>query len=63
MCSTSTSECLTFLYFLPPLYLPFYVQFFIPLHLSSLLSAFGARGSVVVKALCDKPEGRGFDTR
>jgi hypothetical protein len=24
---------------------------------------FGARGSVVVKALCYKPEGRGFDTR
>jgi polyphosphate kinase len=23
----------------------------------------GARGSVVVKALCYKPEGRGFDTR
>jgi hypothetical protein len=23
----------------------------------------GARGSVVVKALCCKPEGRGFDTR
>jgi hypothetical protein len=24
---------------------------------------YGARGSVVVKALCYKPEGRGFDTR
>jgi hypothetical protein len=23
----------------------------------------GARGSVVIKALCYKPEGRGFDTR
>jgi hypothetical protein len=23
----------------------------------------GARGSIVVKALCYKPEGRGFDTR
>jgi hypothetical protein len=23
----------------------------------------GARGSVVVKALCYKPEGRGFETR
>jgi hypothetical protein len=23
----------------------------------------GARGSVVVKALCYKPEGRGFDSR
>jgi hypothetical protein len=23
----------------------------------------GARGSVVVKSLCYKPEGRGFDTR
>jgi hypothetical protein len=23
----------------------------------------GVRGSVVVKALCYKPEGRGFDTR
>jgi hypothetical protein len=23
----------------------------------------GARGNVVVKALCYKPEGRGFDTR
>jgi hypothetical protein len=26
-------------------------------------SITGARGSVVVKALCYKPEGRGFDTR
>jgi hypothetical protein len=26
-------------------------------------SALGARGSVVVKALCYKPEGHGFDTR
>jgi hypothetical protein len=25
--------------------------------------AWGARGSVVVKALCYKPEGRGFDSR
>jgi hypothetical protein len=25
--------------------------------------ALGARGSVVVKALCYKPEGRGFETR
>jgi hypothetical protein len=24
---------------------------------------YGARGSVVVKALCYKPEGRGFDSR
>jgi hypothetical protein len=24
---------------------------------------FGARGSVVVKALCYKPEGRGFDSQ
>jgi hypothetical protein len=31
----------------------------------SLVNAFeaGARGSVVVKALCYKPEGRGFDSR
>jgi hypothetical protein len=27
------------------------------------LSIHGARGSIVVKALCYKPEGRGFDTR
>jgi hypothetical protein len=27
------------------------------------LYKYGARGSVVVKALCHKPEGRGFDTR
>jgi hypothetical protein len=26
-------------------------------------SSKGARGSVVVKALCYKPEGRGFDSR
>jgi hypothetical protein len=26
-------------------------------------SQVGVRGSVVVKALCYKPEGRGFDTR
>jgi hypothetical protein len=31
--------------------------------LSGLRSGKGARGSVVVKALCYKPEGRGFDTR
>jgi hypothetical protein len=29
----------------------------------SLLNSNGARGSVVVKALCYKPEGRGFETR
>jgi hypothetical protein len=28
-----------------------------------ILEATGARGTVVVKALCYKPEGRGFDTR
>jgi hypothetical protein len=27
------------------------------------LGEVGARGSVVVKALCYKPEGRGFDSR
>jgi hypothetical protein len=27
------------------------------------INLLGARGSVVVKALCYKPEGRGFDTR
>jgi hypothetical protein len=30
--------------------------------LSLLAKKIGARGSVVVKALCYKPEGRGFDT-
>jgi hypothetical protein len=30
---------------------------------NSLLTNHGARGSVVVKALCYKPEGRGFETR
>jgi hypothetical protein len=29
----------------------------------SYINILGARGSVVVKALCYKPEGRGFDTR
>jgi hypothetical protein len=28
-----------------------------------MLCSNGARGSVVVKALCYKPEGRGYDTR
>jgi hypothetical protein len=28
-----------------------------------LLVSNGARGSVVIKTLCYKPEGRGFDTR
>jgi hypothetical protein len=28
-----------------------------------VITKLGARGSVVVKALCYKPEGRGFDTR
>jgi hypothetical protein len=27
------------------------------------MTAFGVRSGVVVKALCYKPEGRGFDTR
>jgi hypothetical protein len=30
---------------------------------SSSIFIMGARGSVVVKALCYKPEGNGFDTR
>jgi hypothetical protein len=34
---------------------------------TNIITAFdfvkGARGSVVVKALCYKPEGRGFDSR
>jgi hypothetical protein len=29
----------------------------------TFLIVTGTRGSVVVKALCYKPEGRGFDTR
>jgi hypothetical protein len=28
-----------------------------------IINMYGARGSVVVKALCYKPEGRGFVTR
>jgi hypothetical protein len=28
-----------------------------------LQKIYGVRGSVVVKALCYKPEGRGFDSR
>jgi hypothetical protein len=31
--------------------------------ISFRIGSTGARGSVVVKALCYKPEGRGFDTR
>jgi hypothetical protein len=31
--------------------------------LGSLVCNCGVRGSVVVKALCYKPEGRGFDSR
>jgi hypothetical protein len=31
--------------------------------LNRLLNGWGVRGSVVVKALCYKPEGRGFETR
>jgi hypothetical protein len=30
---------------------------------SALPIYLGARGSIVVKALCYKPEGRGFDSR
>jgi hypothetical protein len=45
----------------------FFVSFLFILHKSSrnptLREETGARGSVVVKALCYKPEGRGFDTR
>jgi hypothetical protein len=31
--------------------------------LVTVFMVMGARGSVVVKVLCYKPEGRGFDTR
>jgi hypothetical protein len=37
--------------------------FFKPILFAICTSTFGARGSVVVMALCYKPEGRGFDTR
>jgi hypothetical protein len=33
------------------------------LHIEGTEGKIGARGSVVVKALCYKPEGRGFDSR
>jgi hypothetical protein len=33
------------------------------LFICSIITVMGARGSVVVKALCYKPEGRGFDAR
>jgi hypothetical protein len=32
-------------------------------YLSDYIPSQGARGSIVVKALCYKPEGRGFETR
>jgi hypothetical protein len=32
-------------------------------YLSLVFINVGARGSIVVKALCYKPEGRGFETR
>jgi hypothetical protein len=38
-------------------------EFFNPILFAICTSTFGARGSVVVKALCYKPEGRGFDSR
>jgi hypothetical protein len=34
-----------------------------PYKIASNMSTVGARGSVVVKALCYKQEGRGFETR
>jgi hypothetical protein len=37
--------------------------FGITFYLLSVLIHSGVRGSVVVKALCYKPEGRGFDSR
>jgi hypothetical protein len=42
--------------------LPAYLGIMQRLNMRGAISA-GARGSVVVKALCYKPEGRGFDTR
>jgi hypothetical protein len=33
------------------------------LTITNIQFLFGARGGVVVKALCYKPEGRGFETR
>jgi hypothetical protein len=38
-------------------------SFFIYYNFNILTFLFGARGSAVVKALCYKSEGRGFDTR
>jgi hypothetical protein len=36
---------------------------FMHTEISNDFDLIGARGSVVVKALCYKPEGRGFDSR
>jgi hypothetical protein len=43
-----------------PTYLFYWIKF---QNISSVFVSIGARGSVVVKALCYKPEGRGFDNR
>jgi hypothetical protein len=58
----------------PVLYLHLVDQYLQPLHSHMYVCMYvsryvcmyvmcGARGSIVVKALCYKPEGRGFDTR
>jgi hypothetical protein len=37
---------------------------YLKLHFNiSILDMLGARGNVVIKALCYKPEGRGFESR
>jgi hypothetical protein len=42
----------------------FLVGYVLQSHIYSVyVFALGTRGSVVVKALCYKPEGRGFETR
>jgi hypothetical protein len=45
------------------LYYVHFICLFIYLFILLLSPGAGARGSVVVKALCYKPEGRGFDSR
>jgi hypothetical protein len=43
-------------------FLGFLDRFLYYINITIKILGGGARGSVVVKALCYKPEGRGFDT-
>jgi hypothetical protein len=49
--------------YVSPVLVELVVLLLLGLYIYYILGTCGTRGSVVIKALCYKPEGRGFDTR